>query len=57
VKIQAAVLVPLVRALRKELGTERANQIVAQALRGWSREIYRKIGGQIQGARQNNSTR
>jgi hypothetical protein len=49
VKIQAAVLVPLVRALRKELGTERANQIVAEALRGWSREIYRKIGGQIQG--------
>jgi hypothetical protein len=49
VKIQAAVLVPLVRALRKELGTERANVVVAQALRGWSREIYHKIGEQIQG--------
>lgn len=49
VKIQAAVLVPLVRTLRKELGAERANQLVAEALRGWSREIYRKIGEQIQG--------
>jgi hypothetical protein len=36
-KIQAKVLVPVVRALRKELGTERANKIVAEALRGWSR--------------------
>jgi hypothetical protein len=32
-KIQAKVLVPVIRALRKELGTERANQIVADALR------------------------
>ena len=48
-KIQAQVLVPLVQNLRKELGTERANQIVADALRGWSRELYRKIGEEIQG--------
>jgi L-2-amino-thiazoline-4-carboxylic acid hydrolase len=49
VKIQARVLVPVLRALRKELGTERANQIVADALRGWSREIYQKIGAQLPG--------
>ena len=48
-KIQAAVLVPLLRALRKELGTQRANQIVSDALREWSRAIYTKIGQQVQG--------
>ena len=48
-KIQAQVLVPLIQSLRKELGTERANQIVADALRGWSRELYRKIGEEIHG--------
>jgi hypothetical protein len=49
VKIQAQVLVPLVRALRKELGSERAHQIVTDALRGWFREIYRRIEQQMQG--------
>jgi L-2-amino-thiazoline-4-carboxylic acid hydrolase len=49
VKIQAKVLVPLVQALRKELGSERANQIVADALRGWSRELYGKIGQEMHG--------
>jgi hypothetical protein len=39
VKIQARVLLPVLRALRTELGAERANQLVADALRGWSREI------------------
>jgi hypothetical protein len=47
VKIQARVLVPLVRALRKELGTERANQIVADSLREWFRDLYLRIGGQL----------
>jgi hypothetical protein len=49
VKIQARVLLPVLRTLRKELGTERANQLVAEALRGWSREIYQKIGAQLPG--------
>lgn len=40
VKIQAQVLVPLVRALRAELGEERANGIVRKALA----EMYRKLG-------------
>ena len=48
-KIQAKVLVPVIRALRKELGTERADQIVAEALRSWSRELYGKIGKEMPG--------
>jgi L-2-amino-thiazoline-4-carboxylic acid hydrolase len=40
VKIQAKVLVPLVKALRAELGEERANAIVRKALG----ELYRKYG-------------
>jgi L-2-amino-thiazoline-4-carboxylic acid hydrolase len=49
-KIQAKVLVPVIRALRKELGAERANQIVADALRGWARELYGKIGREMNGS-------
>ena len=50
VKIQAQVLVPLVKALQAELGEERANAIVRKALGG----LYRKYGekwSQAQGAR------
>ena len=40
VKIQAQVLVPLVKALQAELGKERANAIVRKALAG----LYRQFG-------------
>jgi len=40
VKIQAQVLVPLVKALQEELGEERANAIVRKALG----DLYRKYG-------------
>lgn len=40
IKIQAQVLVPLVKALQAELGEERANAIVRQALGAH----YRKLG-------------
>ena len=40
VKIQAQVLVPLVKTLQAELGDERANAIVQKALAG----LYRKSG-------------
>jgi hypothetical protein len=40
VKIQAQVLVPLVRVLQAELGEERANAIVRKALG----DLYRKYG-------------
>jgi hypothetical protein len=39
-KIQAQVLVPLVKALQGELGEERANAIVRKALR----DLYRRYG-------------
>jgi L-2-amino-thiazoline-4-carboxylic acid hydrolase len=39
-KIQARVLVPLVKALQAELGEERANAIVREALG----DMYRKLG-------------
>ena len=50
VKIQAQVLVPLVKALQAELGEERANAIVRRALG----DLYRKYGEKwwrTQGAR------
>ena len=50
VKIQAQVLVPLVKTLQAELGDERANAIVQKALAG----LYRKYGEKwwrTQGAR------
>ena len=40
VKIQAQILVPLVKALQAELGEERANEIVRKALG----PLYRKYG-------------
>ena len=39
-KIQAQVLVPLIKALQKELGSERANDLVRQALG----DLYRRYG-------------
>ncbi len=50
VKIQAQVLVPLVKALQAELGEDRANAIVRKALS----ELYRRYGEKwwrAQGAR------
>lgn len=40
IKIQAQVLVPLVKTLRAELGEERANTIVRKALS----DLYRRLG-------------
>lgn len=42
VRIQAQVLVPLVKTLRAELGEERAHTIVRKALA----DLYRKFGEQ-----------
>ena len=41
-KIQAQLLVPLVKALQAELGEERANALVRKALR----DVYRRLGEQ-----------
>lgn len=40
-KIQAQVLVPLLRAFREELGAERANRIAWKALAKWRDEVAR----------------
>ena len=47
-KIQAQVLVPLIKALQAELGEERANAIVREALG----DVYRRLGEQWWQAKQ-----
>ena len=51
VKIQAQVLVPLVKALQAELGEERANRLVRRALG----DIYRRYGEQFWRTRDENN--
>jgi predicted ArsR family transcriptional regulator len=48
-RIQAQVLVPVLRALRAELGKEKADAIVKQALRDWSNQLFADIGRDIEG--------
>jgi hypothetical protein len=50
-KIQAQVLVPLMRALRAELGKDKADVLVKTALGEWSREMFAAIGKDIEGGR------
>ena len=49
-RIQAQVLVPVLRALRLELGKQRADAIVKQALRDWSKQLFAAIGHGIEGS-------
>jgi predicted ArsR family transcriptional regulator len=49
-RIQAQVLVPLLRALRAELGRQRADAIVRQALRAWSQQLFAAVGNSIEGS-------
>jgi hypothetical protein len=49
-KLQAQVLVPVLKAFRAELGATRANQIASTALREWSQQLYRDIGAQLPGS-------
>jgi len=49
-KMQAQVLIPVLRALRAELGRERADRLAIGALRAWLREGYQKLGAQIPGS-------
>lgn len=48
-RIQAQVLVPVMRALRAELGRDRADALVGKALRDWSHEIFSTISDGIDG--------
>jgi L-2-amino-thiazoline-4-carboxylic acid hydrolase-like protein len=49
-KIQAQVLVPVLRALRAELGKATADAIVKQALRDWSKQLFAAIAGGLSGS-------
>ena len=43
-KLQAAVIVPILRALREQVGKEKADRIVGDSLRTWARDLYHRIG-------------
>jgi L-2-amino-thiazoline-4-carboxylic acid hydrolase-like protein len=49
-RIQAQVLVPVLQALRSELGKEKADAIVKRALRDWSKQLFANIGDSIDGS-------
>ena len=49
-RIQAQILVPALRALRSELGRKRADAIVKDALRSWSKQLFAAIGDGIDGS-------
>ena len=48
-KIQAQVLVPVLKAFRAEIGEEKANSIAMSALRDWSKRLYHGIGDAVEG--------
>ena len=43
-EMQAQVLIPVLKAVRAELGKERADRLVIGALRVWSRERFQRLG-------------
>ena len=49
-RIQAQVLVPVMRAMRAEIGREKADALVRSALREWSRQVFADIGNGIEGS-------
>ncbi len=50
VKTQSEVLIPVLNRLRKELGTDRANELVYGALRDWSRKTFAEVGSKKEGS-------
>src|SRR5204862_2314177 len=48
-RIQAQILVPLLRALRAELGREKADAIARRALRDWSKQLFASIADGVDG--------
>ena len=50
VRIQAQVLVPVMRAMRAEIGREKADALVRSALREWSKQVFAEIGDSIEGS-------
>ena len=50
VRMQAQVLVPVLRTLRAELGKDKADALVTRALRDWSKQLFAAIGQGIDGS-------
>jgi len=46
VKLQARVLLPVVRAIRGRLGRAEGDRLIEDALREWSRDLHRRIGAE-----------
>ena len=44
------MLVPVLRALRAELGKEKADAIIRQALRDWSKQLFAAVGDSVDGS-------
>jgi hypothetical protein len=49
-RMQAQVLVPVLRALRARLGKDEADALVKQALRDWSKRLFAVIAAGIDGS-------
>ncbi len=49
-RIQAQVLVPVLQALRVELGKEKADALVKDALRDWSKQLFTAVGDSVEGS-------
>ena len=49
-RIQTQVLVPVLLALRTELGNEKADAIVRGALRDWSKQLFAAVGETVGGS-------
>ena len=49
-RIQAQVLVPVMQALRVELGKEKADALVKDALRDWSKQLFAAVGDSVEGS-------
>jgi L-2-amino-thiazoline-4-carboxylic acid hydrolase len=52
VKIQAEVLLPVLRVLRAELGVKKANKLIYSALREWMKNTYKTMANEIEGSPQ-----
>jgi len=49
-RLQAQALLPVLEALRAEMGKERADRLVLGALRAWLREGYQSLGARFPGS-------
>jgi hypothetical protein len=49
-RIQAQVLVPVMRAMRDEIGRDKADALVRGALREWSKQLFADIAEGIEGS-------